>query len=552
MAKRRKKSNFKKNIWILIIIIIIVLIGSSIYANHKNQSNSKILNQYLEADMNTQDLSQMTDSYSFEVAGNTQQGLLSRTKNSSPKAGLAKSWNHSPNGLTWTFHLRKNLKWSNGDPLTASDFVYGWRRTVKPKTASQYAYIYSGIKNADEINSGKNKNLKSLGISAPDKNTVVVSLSHPMPQFENLMSFPVFFAQDQKQVSKWGKNTGTSSKKQVYSGPYKFVGWNGSNKNFKLRPNKHYWNQKAIKNQGVNFQVITDPTSMVSSYRKGNLDTTTLETPSQVRKYKNSKNLKKFKSSQSVYLEYNESKVPALKNLKIRQALNLATDRKGISKNVMSELGTPAKGFTPSGLAKTASGDDFAKAASKQTNYKYNISKAKKLFAQGMKEAGQKKLTLEIEADTESATAKPMLDNIQQEWNKLPGLNTKEHFVSFKQRLQDAQNHNFQVINNDWIADYAEPTTFLGLLTTGSPNNNGKWSNREYDKNYKLASSNYAMNNQKRISAEINAEKIINKEAPIDPIYWGNVINLIKPKVHNLHYFSSGTNYYFWQVKLRK
>ncbi|KGH65829.1 peptide ABC transporter substrate-binding protein, partial [Oenococcus oeni IOEB_B16] len=345
--------------------------------------------------MTAQDLSQMTDSYAFLVAANSQEGLLSRKSNGSPKAGLAKSWSHSKDGLTWTFHLRKGLKWSNGDKLTASDFVYAWQRTVNPKTASQYAYIYSGIKNADAINSGKDKDLSSLGIKAKGENTLVVTLSHPMPQFENLMAFPVFFAQDEKFEKGLGKKVGTSSSKQVYDGPYKFVGWNGSNKKFKLVPNKNYWDAKAVKNKGVNFQVITDPTAALALYNKGELDQVSLTTSQQIKKYKNSKNLKIYNNSRTDYIEYNQTgKVKGLTNAKIREALNLATDRKSISQSVSEGLDGIPTGMTPAGLAKTATGGDFAKAAAKATAYAYNIKKAKKLFAEGMKEAGLKKMTL--------------------------------------------------------------------------------------------------------------------------------------------------------------
>ncbi|OIK60241.1 peptide ABC transporter substrate-binding protein [Oenococcus oeni] len=266
MAKKKKMSTGKK-VGITALAAVVVIGGvvgvSKISSNSSASSN--VLNEYLPTDMTTQDLSLMTDQYAFEVAANVQQGLLSRTSSGAPKAGLAKSWSHSKDGLTWTFHLRKGLKWSNRDPLTASDFVYAWQRTVNPKTASQYAYIYSGIKNADAINSGKDKDLSSLGIKAKNKTTLVVTLEHPMPQFQNLMAFPVFFAQDKKFESSLGSKVGTSSSKQVYSGPYKFVGWNGSNKKFKLVPNKNYWDAKAVKNKGVNFQVVTDTTAAAES-----------------------------------------------------------------------------------------------------------------------------------------------------------------------------------------------------------------------------------------------------------------------------------------------
>ncbi|MGL2208238.1 peptide ABC transporter substrate-binding protein, partial [Oenococcus oeni] len=539
-----------KKVGITALAAVIVIGGVAGYATlGKKSTTSNVLNEYLPVDMTTQDLSQMTDSYAFEVAANVQQGLLSRTSSGAPKAGLAKSWSHSKDGLTWTFHLRKGLKWSNGDPLTASDFVYAWQRTVNPKTASQYAYIYSGIKNADAINSGKNKDLSSLGIKAKNKTTLVVTLEHPMPQFQNLMAFPVFFAQDKKFESSLGSKVGTSSSKQVYSGPYKFVGWNGSNKKFKLVPNKNYWDAKAVKNKGVNFQVVTDTTAALALYNKGELDQVTLSTPQQIKKYKNSKNFKIYNQSQTDYLEYNQTgKVKGLTNAKIREALNLATDRKTIANSVSEGLDSAATGITPAGLAKTATGGDFAKAAAKATAYAYNIKKAKKLFAEGMKEVGLKKLTLTIEGSSDSTVTKSTLDTLQQSWSELPGLTVKEKLVPFKQRLLDQENHNFDVVLAAWSADYSEPLTFLNMFVTGGSNNDGSWSNKEYDALIKSASDKNALSDTKRTADEIKAEKVLYQNAGVNPVFWVNAATLSNSKVKGVQYFSSGAPYYFWNA----
>ncbi|WP_257612025.1 ABC transporter substrate-binding protein, partial [Oenococcus oeni] len=170
-----------------------------------------------------------------------------------------------------------------------------------------------------------------------------------------------------------------------------------------------------------------------------------LTTPEQIKKYKSSKDLKIYNSSETLYMEYNQTgKVKGLTNAKIREALNLATDRKGIAKSVSEGLDSAATGITPAGLALTSTGGDFAKAAAKATAYAYNIKKAKKLFAEGMKEAGLKKMTLTVEGTSDSTTSKSTLDTIQQTWEQLPGLTVKEKFVPFKQRLQDAANGNFQ------------------------------------------------------------------------------------------------------------
>ncbi|MHA5180903.1 peptide ABC transporter substrate-binding protein [Oenococcus oeni] len=546
MVKKRKVS-LGKRIGITVLAVVILAGGFAAYDTLSSKSSSSnVLNEPLATDLTTQDLSQVIDEYSSQIAGNVQEGLLSRTASGTAKAGLAKSWSHSKDGLTWTFHLRKGLKWSNGDSLTASDFVYAWQRTVNPKTGSQNVYLYSGIKNADAINSGKNKDLSSLGIKAPSSHTLVITLEHPMPQFENLMATPAFFAQDKKFESKLGKKVGTSAADQVYDGPYKLVGWNGSNKSFKLIPNSNYWNKKAVKNDGVNFQVVTDPIAGLGLYNKKKLDQTTLSTNAQIKKYKNSKNLKIYNESGTSYLEYNQTgKVAGLTNQKIREALNLATDRSTISQEVSEGLDSPASGITPAGLSKTSSGEDFAKAASKSTGYSYNISKAKKLFAQGLREIGLKKLTLTIEASSDSSASKPTLDTLQQTWQELPGLTVKEKFVPFKQRMQDQENHNFEVVLGGWSADYAEPLTFLNMFISGGGNNDGSYTNKTYDKLIASASNKNALSDKARTDNEITAEKLLYKDSAIDPIYWMNAATLTNPKVKGVQYFSSGVWYYY-------
>ena len=553
MRKKYRKNNkkqliSKKSLFLVLIIFLIIIFGFLIF-NHFNskKKNNNIIQEYLTADLTTQDLSQITSNNDIGITRNTQQGLLGSKNDGSPKPGLAKTWNHSKNGLIWTFHLRKHLKWSNGDPLTASDFVYAWRRTVKPKTASQYAYIYSGIKNADEINSGKNKSLKSLGISAPNKNTVVVTLSHPMPQFAKLMDFPSFFAQDKKFVQNHGKKTGTNSSNQVYDGPYKFVGWNGDNKKFKVIPNKNYWNKKAVKNKGINYQVVSDPTAALALFKKGQLDEVGLTTPEQVRKYKNNKKFRQVNDASTDFLIYN-LKNPALKNKKIRQALNLATNRKPIVKTISNGINIPATGLTPKGIIKTNKDQDFTKAVRQVTSYRYNLGKAKKLFSQGLNQLHLKHLTLSLEGSNELPTHKDILDSLQQNWEKIPDLTVKENLVPYKQRMQDFHNHNFQIQLTWWGADYQEPQTFLNLFVTNGENNVGSWSDKDYDQTIKKATTTDALDNRKRTNDEIVSEKILYKKSPIDPLDWLQQAYLINPQLKHLNFNSGGSLHEQWKA----
>ncbi|MBK0040029.1 MULTISPECIES: peptide ABC transporter substrate-binding protein [Leuconostoc] len=521
--------------------IVVIAAGTRVAGvwGTSGSSSDATIKTYISTDLTTQDLSKMTDTYAFEIAGNTQEGLLSKSASGKPIAGLAKSWTTSKDGLTWTFHLRKNLKWSNGTKLTAKDFVYAWRRTVNPKTASQYAYIYSGIKNADTISAGTDKDVNSLGIVAKNASTVVVTLDSPQPQFASLMSFPSFYPQNEAFNTKAGKKLGTKSSEQIYSGPYKFVGWNGTNTSFKLIPNKNYYNAKSVKNAGVDYSVIKNPATAVQEYKRGSLDLAVLSTTELQTANSKRNDYKAVPLAATSYFEYNQTgKVKGLNNQKIRQALNLATNRSEILSSIYNSVGKVPTGMTPAGLSKTASDKDFASTA--KQDYSYDLEKAKQLFAEGMKEEGLTKLNLTLELTADVPQTKLVGDFMKDSWQKLPGLTISEKFVPFKQRLNDQTDQNFDIIYVNWYGDYAEPTTFLNLFTTSSPNNDGKWSNASYDAAIKKALSTDAQKGSARDQDEQLGEKILFQDSAVNPVIWGQQVQLSNPKVSGIQYFTTG------------
>lgn len=185
----------------------------------KGASEKLVLNWMTSAEIITMDPSKATDATSFTQMENTMEGLYQLDKDNQAKEALATKAAQSKDGLTWTFDLRKDGKWSNGQAVTAKDFVYSWQRTVNPKTASQYSYIFSGIKNADAIVAGK-KAPSSLGVKALGKYKLQVKLDHKLPYFKLLLAFPVFFPENQTAVEKYGSKFGTSSKTTVFNGPF--------------------------------------------------------------------------------------------------------------------------------------------------------------------------------------------------------------------------------------------------------------------------------------------------------------------------------------------
>ena len=192
------------------------------------------------------DPSKVMDTIGGDMLNNTMEGLYRLGKDSKVEPGIATKTTVSKDNLTYTFTLRKNAKWSNGDKVTADDFVYSWRRTVDPKTQSQYSYLFEGVKNIDDITAGK-KAPSTLGIKSVGQYKVVVTLTKKIPYFKLLMGFPSFFPQNKTAVEKYGKKYGTSSKYMVYDGPFKMTGWTGTNLSWTLSRNKNYWDKSHVK-----------------------------------------------------------------------------------------------------------------------------------------------------------------------------------------------------------------------------------------------------------------------------------------------------------------
>ncbi|MBZ1503010.1 peptide ABC transporter substrate-binding protein [Leuconostoc mesenteroides] len=505
-----------------------------------NGSSSDTLKFSFPTEIQTLDISKNTDTYSGTVIGNTGSNLLRVNAKGKAVPELAKSVKVSKDGLTYTATLRSGLKWSDGSKLTAKDFVYSWQRIVNPKTASQYAYLTSGVKNADDIVAGKTK-VSELGVTSKG-NVITFKLERPMPQFKYLLTFANFMPQKQSFVEKQGKKYGTTSAKQLYSGPYKFEGWNGTNNSFKLVKNDNYWDAKSVKTKEIDYSVVKKTETAVQLYKQGKLDRASIPTPELYAANKSNKDKVKAPEAVTVYIEYNQTgKNKFLANTKIRQALNLATNRKELVEQVTSGLSTAATGLAPQGLAKTSSGEDLAKYVA--PGYKYDTKEAAKLFAEGLKEVGESSMTLTITSDADNTTAKTTLDYLQGSLQKaLPGLKVEEKFVPFKQRLSDSETQNFDAVVSLWGGDYPEGSTFYDLFKDGASYNNGQFKNAAYTKAVNRAETTNALNDSARDADYKEAESALYKQANFNPLYFRSGYSLARPNVKGVIINTTGLN----------
>ncbi|GEP20182.1 peptide ABC transporter substrate-binding protein [Pediococcus argentinicus] len=516
----------------------------------KNLADKQEINWSEKAELPTMDLSLGTDEISFTTLNNTNEGLVRLGKDNKVEPGVAKKTEVSKDGKTYTFQLRKDAKWSNGDDVTAQDFVYSWQRTNDPKTGAQYSYLFSGVKNADKIQA-KKAPVSSLGIKADGKYKLTVQLEKPIPYFKLLLGFPSFFPQDKKVVDKFGSKYGTAAKYQVYNGPFELKGWTGTNLKWSLEKNKNYWDKKAVKLDKINDQVVKDPQTGLNQFQSKQLDETLL-VGNQVKNLKTNKSFVLRKQARNAYLEYNQKKVKELKNLKIRQAISYAINRKQLTKNVLADGSSEPRGFVTAGLAKNPkTGVDFAQDSYTKEGVSYDLDKAKELWKEGLKETGKKNIELNLLVD-DADNNKRTSEFLQGALEKLPGLKINIETVPYKTRLARSVKGQFDLVVTLWGADFSDPISDVGLLTSGNSFNNGHWSNKEYDKLIDKANNADANSLENRWNDMAEAQKISMKDQAVAPLYDGTVPQLMNKNIKGLVYNTAGIPYNFKEAYVAK
>ena len=511
-------------------------------SSKESSSSKKTLNWTVASEIPTMDMSKATDATSFNQLSNTMEGLYRLGKNSKLEKALATSEKVSKDGKTYTYTLRKS-KWSDGSELTAKDFVYSWRRTVDPKTASQYSYLFSGIKNADAIVAGKKKP-ETLGIKAVGKYKLVITLERRIPYFDKLMGFAVFFPQSEKAVTKYGSKYGTASKYMLYNGPFKQVGWTGSNLSWKMVKNPYYWDKKNVKLDTITWSVQKTPSTAYNLYQSNKLDYTGLDA-SQTKQLKNQKGYVTLNQGATFYLQFNVAKNKYLANTNIRKALSLAVDRKGLTSSLGGNS-IPANTLTPTQLT-DVNGEDYTKRISKSAKSFYpastNKKEAVKYMNKGLKELGVSKFSFKILSDDTDA-GKKTTEFLQSTFESTFGnkVSVSVQNLPFKTRLSRSTAGNFDIVVSGWSADFADPISFLDLFTSTNPENNGKWKNTSYDK--LIADSKTTASTSKRWDDLTKAEDILLNNVGVAPLYYNTNAALIRPTVKDV-YQNRGT----WNFK---
>ncbi|MBU0437177.1 peptide ABC transporter substrate-binding protein [Staphylococcus succinus] len=537
----------KFKIFTILIALSVVLAGCS-SAEGVYSDKGQVFRKVLPQDISSLDTALVTDTVSFDVFNQIYEGLYTLDKNDKAQPGVAKDMPKKSNGgKTLTIKLRKDAKWSNGDPVTAQNFEYAWKRVVNPKTASEYAYIMYDLKNAEAINTGK-KDIDELGVKAVNDHTLKVELNKPIPYISELLAFATFMPQNEKVVNKYGEQYGTTAEKSIYNGPFKVEDWKVEDK-IQLVKNKDYWDKKKVHLDRVNYKVLKDQQAGASLYDTGSVDDT-LITADQVDKYEGNPGLKKRLLASTFYIKLNRDNVPEFKNKDLRLAISQAIDKEGYVNAVKNDGSSATDGFTSKYTAKSPDGKDFTESI--QSPLSYNPKAAKEHYDKAKKELGIKNLTFTMNTE-DTAEKKISAEYIKAQVEKnLPGVTMKIKQLPFKQRVNQEHSETFEASLSGWGPDYPDPLTFLSIMTTGNASNNTGWGNKEYDKLIKDANGKLLQKPDERQAAMKKAEEIMLQEAPVAPIYQKGEAHLTNPQVKGLYYHQIGGDTSLKEVRIDK
>ena len=443
-------------------------------------------------------------------------------------AGQAESYEKTDNGdgtVTYTFKIRSDAKWSDGQPVTANDFVYSWQRLANPLTAADYCYMIDMVQGYAAVNAGK-ADPTTLGVSAPDESTFVVNLTYDCPYFLEICAFPAAFPVRQDIIEAYGDTwtTDDNSSHYISNGPWKLAEW-VHDSYIKMVPNEYHYDAANLGPNSLTFQLMEDQNSMLAAYRSGDLQFIEDMPVDEIAGLLASGELNIVDYIGTYYVCYQTQAAP-FDNALVRQAFTLAIDSKYIVEQVTQTGQVPATGFVPAGIYDAdANGDDFRTvggdywdAPVDDATYQANCEKARQLLAEAGYPNGEGFPTVTYLYNTSDAH-KAVGEALQQMWQEELGVTVQLQNQEWNAFLETRKKGEYQIARNGWIADYNDPCSFLDMWYTGGGNNDAQYSNPEYDAMIDAAKA--TSDPAERMSYFHKAEDIIiGQDWALGPIYF--------------------------------
>ncbi|KAB8139112.1 peptide ABC transporter substrate-binding protein [Gracilibacillus oryzae] len=506
----------------------------------------KVLRISATSDIPTMDPIMTEDNVSTQWIDTVYEGLYRQAPGGEIVSGIAKKEETevSEDGLTYTFHLREDATWANGDPVTAQDFVYGWQRAANPANGSFYGnYLMSGkIKNAEQI-FAEELAPEELGVSAPDDYTFVVELETPVPYFDSYVINSNFLPAHKEFVEEQGDNFSLTPDSILANGPYKMTSWKAE-EGWELVKNETYWDAENVALDGISVKVLKDADTRLSNYETGNIDRVTLS-GSQVKDNQTSPEFGSLSEASTFYMKMNQEsaeKSEYMQNYNFRMALAKAFDKQAYIDVVYGNDSIPANYFVPAEFVEhPETGEDFQQGSDLLA---YDVEAAKEYWTKAKEELGFEEVTLSfLSGDTD--VAKSISEVMKTELEKnLEGLSIETVNVPWAQQLDLMREKNYELAVSGWIPDYKDAVSFIDIFVTGGENNDVGYSNEEYDALVKAAKTELALQPAERFEALQQAEQILLEDAAIAPILQRKTSVLAKNYVKGLDQLNPFSNNY--------
>ena len=439
----------------------------------------------------------------------------------------AQAWTVNDARTIYTFSLRRNAKWSNGDPVTAHDFVWSWWRALQPKLGSQYVFMFYPIKNAEAYFKGEISDWQQVGVKALDSYTLQVELANPTPYFLQLLDHYATYPVHRATIEAWGEadesyTRWTRPENIVGNGPFILTQWR-LNKVVSVQRNPQYWGAQDVKLNGIRYLPIESPTVEERMFRAGQIHFSSTMAIDRLGYYQqNNPDALRVAPYLGTYFYRFNTEIAHLKDPRVRRALAMTIDRDLLIKSVLKGLQTSAYAITPPGLLGYYPPQVFA----------YNPEQARQLMRAAGYPNGEGFPALELQFNTSEGHRKIAVA-IQQMWKRELGIDVQLQNKDWKVYLADVSTGNYQVSRAGWIGDYVDPNTFLDMWITDGGQNNTGWASAEYD-DLILTQAPQAKTREQRFALFYQAEKMLMDDMPFIPIYTYSTHRYQHPSVQGL------------------
>lgn len=533
-------------LFMFIVVAGILLSGCNFSEAEETNSNTsdeetttvgkQVLNMVEASEIPTMDSAHAHDNVSFTVLSNVNEGLYRLGKEHNPELAIASEDQISEDGLVHTFTLR-DANWSNGEPVTADDFVYAWQRVFNE--TGHYANMFetASILNATEIIKGE-KTVEELGVKALDEKTLEVTLVAPTPLLGQYLTFPTFLPQSQEFVESLGEKYALESSELLYNGPFILSEWK-HDESWTYKKNPEYWDADTVKLDEVNVFVVKEDATQLNLYETKKVDIINLSSAS-VDQFKDSEDFIALGDSEIFFLRFNHNH-EALGNENIRRAIDMSWDKVAHVDTILNNGSLALYGLVPAGFSYSPDGQDY-----REVNGDLNrgtIEEAQEYLAKGLEEIGEEsvEITLTVSAvEGNDKTAEYLKNQIE---TNLPELSVEIKLVPVEQRYELESAKEYDMVISAWGPDYIDPMTYIGMWVTNGSANRMDYSNVEYDA--LVDQINTENDTSKRYQLMFDAEKMLFEDAAIAPLYQRGLAVLQRTNIEGLVRHPSGPDFTF-------